>query len=169
MIEQNVRVVRCHDERLWVSLGSQSGCSACDNGRGCGAGLFAKLFQRKPVVIELPRNGQYVKAGQMMTLALPEQLYVRLVLASYGWPLIAALAGGVIGNSLATWLHLNSLPSDLTTLAAGLLAAGVVIKLVRHTQLTGLFRDCQQSMDYYPATEAGMCSRKSSESVDDDE
>lgn len=169
MIEQNVRVVRCHDERLWVSLGSQSGCSACDDGKGCGAGLFAKLFQRKPVVIELPRNELRVQAGQMMTLALPEQLYVRLVLASYGWPLIAALAGGATGNSLATWLQVNPLPTDLITLAAGLLAAAVVMRLIRLRQYTGLFRDCQQSMDYYPATGAVMCSRESTESVGDKE
>jgi len=65
-------------------MGSQSGCTACDDGRGCGAGLFAKLLRRKPVVLELARNDIDVEAGQMLTLAVPEQLFMRLVLASYG-------------------------------------------------------------------------------------
>jgi len=56
MIEQNVQVVRCAEERIWVRMGSQSGCTACDNGNGCGAGVFAKLLQRKPAIIELPRQ-----------------------------------------------------------------------------------------------------------------
>ena len=93
MIEQNVQVVRCGDEKVWVRMGSQSGCTACDNGQGCGAGVFAKLLRRKPVVIEVAQKGLIAEPGQMVTLAFPERIYVRLVLASYAWPLLAALAG----------------------------------------------------------------------------
>jgi sigma-E factor negative regulatory protein RseC len=109
MIEQNVQVVRCLNERLWVRMGSQAGCTACDNGQGCGAGLFAKLLQRKPLVIELDRNGLDVEAGQMVTLAFPEQVYLKLVLASYGWPLLSALAGAFAGHGLGRWLQLSPL------------------------------------------------------------
>ena len=72
MIEQNVQVLRCSNEKLWVRMGSQSGCTACDSGKGCGAGLFAKLLQRKPVTLELARKDLEVKVGQMLTLAFPE-------------------------------------------------------------------------------------------------
>ena len=93
MIEQNVQVVRCQEKRVWVRLGSQTGCTACDNGNGCGAGIFAKLLQRKPVILELAQNDMSVEPGQMVTLAFSEQVYLKLVFASYGWPLLAALAG----------------------------------------------------------------------------
>jgi len=102
MIEQNVRVLRCQGERMWIRMGSQSGCTACDNGKGCGAGLFAKLLQRKPVEIELARSDLSIEAGQMLTLAFPEQVYIKLVLASYGWPLLAALLPHMAGHY---WLH----------------------------------------------------------------
>lgn len=45
MIEQNVRAVRCRDQRIWVHLGSQTGCPVCDDGNGSGAGVFSKLLQ----------------------------------------------------------------------------------------------------------------------------
>ncbi len=92
MIEQNVQVLRCDGESLCVRMGSQPGCTACDNGKGCGAGLFASLIRHKPVVLELARNGLDVEAGQMLTIAFPEQVYMKMVLVCYGWPLMAALA-----------------------------------------------------------------------------
>ena len=103
MIEQNVQVMRCDRENIWVRMGSRSGCTACDNGKGCGAGLFSKLVQRKPVILKLARNELKVETGQMLTLAFPEQVYMKLVLSSYGWPLTAAIAGAFAGYSLATW------------------------------------------------------------------
>ena len=48
--------------------------------------MFAKLLQRKPLVIELDRKGLDVEAGQMVTLAFPEQVYLNrgLLYASQG-------------------------------------------------------------------------------------
>ncbi len=115
MIEQNVQVLRCSDEQLWVRMGSQTGCTACDNGKGCGAGLFAKMIQRKPVVLELARKDVEVEAGQMLTLAFPEQFYMKLVFASYGWPLLAALAGALAGYGWVM-VAIRSVIIDLATL-----------------------------------------------------
>jgi len=136
MIEQNVHVLQCSGERMWVRMGSQTGCTACDNGEGCGAGLFAKLLQRKPVVLELARNDVDVKAGQMLTLAVPAQLFMKLVLTSYGWPLLAALAGAYAGYGAGSWLQLDPHVIDLLTLAAGVLAAWVFLRLIRRANTT---------------------------------
>lgn len=131
MIEQNVRVLQCSDDRIWVRMGSQTGCKACDNGEGCGAGLFTKLLRRKPVVLELARNDFNVQAGQMLTLAFPERLFMKLVFASYGWPLLAALAGACSGYVAGSWLQLGPLMIDVLTLAAGGLAAWIFLRLIR--------------------------------------
>ena len=135
MIEQNVHVLQCNDERVWVRMGSQTGCTACDNGQGCGAGLFAKLLRRKPVVLELARNDVDVEAGQMLTLAFPEQLFMKLVLTSYGWPLLAALAGAYAGFVAGSELQLGSQMTDVLTLVAGGLAAWVILRLLRRTNM----------------------------------
>lgn len=157
MIEQNVRVLRCQGERMWVRMGSQSGCSACDSGKGCGAGIFAKLLQRKPVEIELARNDLTVEVGQMLTLAFPEQVYIKLVLASYGWPLLAALAGGFAAYSLSVWLQFGPVLIDVCTLAGALLTGGLAMRMVRsRTNSDAIFKSLQTTL-YYPSVIPNMC------------
>lgn len=128
MIEQNVQVLRCESERFWVRMGAQSGCTACDNGKGCGAGLFAKLIRSKPVILELPQKDMKVEAGQMLTLAFPEQVYMKLVFASYGWPLLSALVGAYAGYTLGAWLKFSPLMIDAATLVGGVLFAWLSLR-----------------------------------------
>lgn len=157
MIEQNVQVVRCQGDRLWVRLGSQSGCTACDNGNGCGAGLFARLLQRKPVVLELKRNDLSVEEGQMLTLAFPEQVYLKLVFASYGWPLLAALAGAFAGNALGVWLQLGLAAVDVLTLFAGLLAGWFVMRMIRTKTNNNTILNALDAAIYFPSATPNMC------------
>ncbi len=163
MIEQNVQVVRCQEKRVWVRLGSQTGCTACDNGNGCGAGIFAKLLQRKPVVLELAQNDMSVEPGQMVTLAFSEQVYLKLVFASYGWPLLAALAGAYAGHGLATWLQLEPALIDAAALSGGLLAGWFVMRLIKNRRNTETVLNSLQTMVYYPSATPDMCSRKEPE------
>lgn len=159
MIEQNVQVLHCQQESLWVQMGSQSGCSACDDGRGCGAGVFSRLLRRKPVLLELPRNELEVQTGQMVTLAIPERVYISLVLGSYGWPLLAALAGGIAGHSLFTRLQAGPVFIDMGTLMLGVLCGYLALRLyVGRYRVRGL-RNNLQSLVYYPADNPDMCKR----------
>ena len=158
MIEQNVQVVACRGERIWVRMGSQSGCASCDNGNGCGAGVFAKLLQRKPVVLELEQNESSVKPGQMVTLAFPEKVYVKLVFASYGWPLLAALVGAFAGHNLATWLNLGPGSIDAMALLAGLSGGGLVLRYIKGRGNAASVLKSLDTMVYYPAEKPGMCS-----------
>ena len=163
MIEQNVQVMRCQDKRIWVRLGSQTGCTACDNGNGCGAGVFAKLLQRKPVVLELERNDMSVEPGQMVTLAFSEQVYLKLVLASYGWPLLAALAGAFAGHGLGTWLAVGPALIDVAALSGGLLAGGLLMRLIKNRRNTTDVLNSLQTTVYYPSATPNMCSRNEPE------
>ena len=165
MIEQNVQVVRCQDERLWVRMGIQSGCTACDNGQGCGAGLFAKLLQRKPVVIELDRKGLDVEVGQMVTLAFPEKIYLKLVLASYGWPLIAALAGAFVGYGLGSWLQLDPVLIDVATLGCGLLAGAYLMRVFKDRNNSKMVLNSLHMTICYPAVTPDMCNMSRSDST----
>jgi len=158
MIEQNVQVVRCQGKRLWVRLGSQTGCTACDNGNGCGAGVFAKLLQRKPVVLELVRNDMCVEPGQMVTLAFPEQVYIKLVFASYGWPLLAALVGAFAGHGLGTWLQSGTALIDLATLTGAILAGGFAMFILKNQRNTETVLNALKMTVYYPSATPNMCS-----------
>ena len=159
MIEQNVQVVRCKDERIWVRLGSQTGCTSCDNGKGCGAGVFTKLLQGKPVILELARSDMIVEPGQMVTLAFSEQVYIKLVLASYGWPLLAALVGAFAGHSLGTWLEFGSALVDVSALSGGLLVAALFMRLIKIRRNADAILGLLHTTVYYPSVTPNMCSR----------
>lgn len=157
MIEQSVQVLRCDNESMWVRMGTRSGCAACDNGKGCGAGLFAKLMRRKPVVLKLAQTDVEVEAGQMLVLAFPEQVYLKMVFASYGWPLLAALAGAFAGNSLGKWLHFTPVLIDATTLVAGILAAWLVLRAFRNREISKRILDSLQMTVCIPSNTPNMC------------
>ena len=157
MIEQNVQVMRCDKESLWVRMGTQSGCTACDNGKGCGAGLFAKLIQRKPVILKLARNEMRVEAGQMLTLAFPGQVYMKLVLASYGWPLMAAIGGALAGYSLAEWAGLQVVAIDAATLIGGVLAAWLCVRLFRSRETEKAILNSLHMTICIPSDTPNMC------------
>jgi len=157
VIEQNVQVVRCEGESIWVRIGSQTGCSACDNGNGCGAGVFAKLLRRKPVTIELERGGVDVGVGQMVTLAIPEQVYLKMVLAYYGWPLLAALGGAIAGFGLGTRFQFGSLSLDLATLAVGLLAGIFALRLSKRRDAVGTLMNAMHVAVCYSSATPDLC------------
>ena len=157
MIEQNVQVLRCDKESLWVRIGIQSGCTACDNGKGCGAGLFAKLLRRKPVILELARNEMNVEAGQMLTLAFPEQVYMKLVFASYGWPLVAALAGALAGHSLTSWFGLQVVAIDVATLFCGIVAAWLSMRFFRSRDTAETILNSLHMTICIPSNTPNMC------------
>ncbi len=157
MIEQIVQVVQCKDDRLWVRMGSQSGCAACDRGNGCGAGLFAKLLRKKPVTLELERTGENVMPGQMLTLAFPERLYIKLVVAAYGWPLLAGLAGAAAGHAIATQVGAGPVLIDASALFCGLLVAAMVIKRGANRKAIDDFMNSLQTAVYFPVKAPNMC------------
>lgn len=158
MIEQNVQVLRCNDKQLWVRMGSQSGCAACDNGKGCSAGLFAKLIQRKPVILELARNDIKVEAGQMLTLALPESLYLKWVVAAYGWPLLAALAGALAGYGVGASFQFRPGFIDAVTLSGGLLAAWFMMRYIRSRNTPETILNSLEMTVCFPSVTPNMCS-----------
>lgn len=157
MIEQNVQVLRCDRESLWVRMGTQSGCTACDNGKGCGAGLFAKLVRRKPVTLKLARNDMEIEAGQMLTLAFPEQVYMKMVFASYGWPLLAALGGAFGGHSLGKWLQFTPAAIDAATLSVGILAAWLSIRIFRNRNIAETMLNSLHMTICIPSNTPNMC------------
>lgn len=166
MIEQNVQVVRCSNSRMWVRMGSQSGCTACDKGNGCGAGVFAKLLQTKPVVMELACNDENIRVGQMVTLGFPEQVYLKLVFSHYGWPLLAAIAGAFVGYRLGVWAQFGPGMTDATTLLGALFAGGIFLRLANRGISAHEYLKSLQTTVYIPSDTPNMCNSVANQSKD---
>ncbi len=127
MIEQQARVLRVVGSMVRLTIGGQSGCAACDAGKGCGAGLFGKLLRRNPVELEIV-NTIGARAGHSVRLGLSESLFMKLVFSLYGWPLIAGLAGAVSGHRLAMANGAGTGMLDLAAFAGT--CAGVALVLI---------------------------------------
>lgn len=118
MIEQQGQVIAVSGDCVSVRLGGSSGCAVCDAGKGCGAGIFGRLLQRKPAVLELD-NSLNAQAGQAVVVGLPESLFLLIVFRLYLAPLLAGLAGAALGH----YLSLRSGAGEVTTDGLSLLGA----------------------------------------------
>ena len=127
MIEQAGRVLRTEGDVAWVRVGGQSGCSACDEGRGCGAGLFGRLLRRQDAEVRVP-NPQGIAAGEPVMLGIEEGEYLALVIRLYGVPLVAGLAGAWLGHGLAAGAFGDtSWQGDLGAALGGAMLAFIVL------------------------------------------
>lgn len=125
MIEQQGRIIRVEAGKAWVAVGPSTGCSACEAGRGCGAGLFARLLRRRPMVLEMD-NRSNLPVGRPVILGIPEGWFLQLVLRLYAWPLVAGLAGAWLSHQIGQAYALDRWLSDLFTLL-GLVAAAALV------------------------------------------
>lgn len=108
-----------------VRLGGTTGCASCDAGKGCGAGVFGRLLKRKPVTVSL-ENTVDARQGQPVVVGIPETLFLRLVARLYLYPLLAGIAGAVIGYYFSAMGNVGSVGADLITLISGL-AFGIAV------------------------------------------
>jgi sigma-E factor negative regulatory protein RseC len=136
MIEQQGQVVAVSDVLASVRLGGSAGCTACDTGHGCGAGIFGRLLRRKPAILEL-ENPIEARVGQAVVVGLPESVFLRLVFRFYLLPLLAGLAGMVFGHYLSVQNQAGPILTDGFAFLGGIVA--VAIALVWNRKWNGEF------------------------------
>jgi sigma-E factor negative regulatory protein RseC len=126
MLEQQGRVVEQSGGIATISIGPVAACPACAAGKGCGAGVFGRLWQRKAVQVKLqsPTDAQ---PGDVVVVGIPESLFLGLVMRLYLRPLLMGLAGAVAGNYLAA--RMTNLPGIIDGLSLLLAFAGVGLGL----------------------------------------
>jgi len=134
MLEQQGRVIAVSGDFASIRLGGSRGCSACAAGKGCGAGIFARLFQRKAATLNLV-NRLDVRAGQVVIVGLPESSFLFLVFRLYLFPLLAGLAGMTLGHYISAELDAQPILSDFASLFGGVAAGAVAILWNRKAEM----------------------------------
>ncbi len=156
MIEQQARVLRAEGGEVWIRLGGQSGCTACDAGRGCGAGIFGRLLRRRPLELRVP-NRAGAAPGDPVIAGLPEALFLRMVMRLYGLPLLGGLAAAAISHQIGVMMTISPAALDAVTLAGLLLGTAAVLRWNKGLRIgaadialraTGA-RDCGQAEGLY--------------------
>lgn len=123
MIEQTGRVSHVDGGRAWISC-RPAACRACEEGRGCGAGVFAGLLSRAPSRVVLGRT-EGLNAGDRVIIGLDERRLLSASVKLYGYPLAGLLSGALLG-ALA-----GGVANDVAVLGGGLAGLGFALWLVR--------------------------------------
>lgn len=127
MIEQQGRVTAETGDKVRVRLGGISGCTACDAGRGCGAGVFGRLLKRRPVDLMF-ENHLGAENGQAVMVGLPESLFLKLVIRLYLVPLLSGLAGAMLGHYVLYRAGTSGAVLDFGALAVAVTGAWMAIR-----------------------------------------
>jgi sigma-E factor negative regulatory protein RseC len=99
MIEETAHVVEAEGEYAWVETERRSSCSSC-SAKGCGTGALSKILGRRSPQLKV-LNPIDAKAGDEVVLGIREQALLKGSLAVYIVPLLAMLAGALLGDALA--------------------------------------------------------------------
>lgn len=130
MISEAGRIVALEEDGIWVETVRRSTCGSCGARQGCGHGILNSMAsgQRNYTWVTLgdtPAAGFSV--GDEVEIALPEEVIVSGSFVVYMLPILATVAGAVVGQSI--------LQADLGLDAAAILGAlagfGVGITVVR--------------------------------------
>ena len=130
MIEQQGQVVGVSGGCARVRLGGRSGCAACDAGKGCGAGVFGRLLQRRPLVLEFD-NTIDAESGQSVVVGLPETLFLSLIARFYLLPLLAGLGGAAVGHYVSVRFQAPEAWRDVAALMGAVLCGALAFRRSR--------------------------------------
>ena len=116
-----------------IKFDATTSCAQCLAGKGCGAGVFAKLFNNKGAILTVSdspglRVGQPVRVGVLPRDLLKGSLWL------YGWPLSVFLITLVVGGVLLGPSFSGSGEWLLLGLALGLSALAVKLGETLRTQ-----------------------------------
>lgn len=96
MIEHRGIVQRVEAGKAYVAM-ETAGCSSCGQGSSCGIGKMAA--GRPATMLTLPVSGD-IKAGDMVTIGLPENRLTFSALLGYLFPAFALIFGAWLGSAL---------------------------------------------------------------------
>ena len=108
MIEEEGLVVALSGVRAEVETRRASGCGGCTADGACSTSLLNRLLGRRPVrLLALNRAGAEV--GDRVVVGVDESALLRAALAAYLVPILALLAGAMLGRFLTDGAESGSL------------------------------------------------------------
>lgn len=100
---------------------------ACEDNRGCGAGLFTRLLPDAPCEVTA-LNPHGLPVDSRVIIGLPEMEFLSGAFYLYAWPLIGLFAGVFAGIVVAGWLAVSQ---DLAVLAGAVAGVGLAFSVRR--------------------------------------
>lgn len=148
MIEEQVVVTATTPEGAWVEGIQQSACGSCSAKAGCGQHTMSQLGRK--VTLWLPFDtsddsenstaATQLTVGQQVVVGLPEGAILRSTLVLYGVPLLALVAGAILGHG--AWGELGSILMSMVFMVVGFKLAGRISANNKRQWQPQLLRDC---------------------------
>jgi sigma-E factor negative regulatory protein RseC len=127
VIEEAALVVATEGEEAWVETSRRSSCGSCE-AKGCGTGALSKVLGRRSQRLRV-KNPIAATAGEAVVLGISESALLKGSLAVYLVPLLALLAGGLLGEVMAPQL---ALPKEGMSIFFALIALACSFLWLRH-------------------------------------
>ncbi|MCW8919331.1 MAG: SoxR reducing system RseC family protein [Gammaproteobacteria bacterium] len=105
MVEESGLVVATEGEMAWVETSRRSSCGSCE-AKGCGTGALSQVLGRRRQRLRV-KNPIAAATGDAVVLGLPEAALLQGAVVVYLVPLLALLAGGLLGEIVAPQLALT--------------------------------------------------------------
>jgi sigma-E factor negative regulatory protein RseC len=142
VIEEHGRVVSVSGCLAQVETQRRSVCDACSVQKGCGTSLLAQIMGHKRTqVTAINEIGACV--NEHVVMGIKEDALVRGSMAIYAVPILAMLAGAIIGDQLAARMQL---PFD-DVLTAAFAITGLILGLLWSRAFS---QRCTFNPDYQP-------------------
>ncbi len=97
MLEEQAIVVDVSVEEVWVETCRQTACQSCSAKSSCGHSLLSKISGGKTQRLQVKTN-QKLQVGDQVVLGLGEGAFIRGSALVYLLPLLALMAGALIGE-----------------------------------------------------------------------
>lgn len=133
MLWQPATVIAVEPDQVEVSLQPLQQCRACLEGRGCGAGVFSRLFPGQPTRLRLSVSVAF-ETGQRVRVGLAPSQLLRASFLLYGVPLGLFLIGALLGHAVFRQAGY----ADGMVLLTGLIAAASGLLWLRFKPWRGL-------------------------------
>jgi sigma-E factor negative regulatory protein RseC len=143
IIEETARVVALDGDQAWVTTRRRSACESCSANKGCGAGIMARSFSAGRTLQIKALNQVEAVVGEDVVLGIDDRVLVRSAVLMYLLPLLALMAGALLGEWLSEMLIHSG--SEYLSVLMGLSAMIAVLWWLR-----GYARLLAATGDYQP-------------------
>lgn len=100
MIEEQASVVSIDGDFVWVESIRLSTCNSCSAQKGCGQSVISKAVGQQRQQFKVLLNNHHLQVGEEITIAMPDEAFLKLSLLVYFIPLLGLMLGAITGFSL---------------------------------------------------------------------
>lgn len=127
MIEELATVTALDGQHAWVQTQRESACESCSAQKGCGTSAVAKVVGKQYTQVRVLNTHKAI-VGDLVKVALPEDMLLKSSFAVYMVPLALLLFGGMLADAYTTEHALNQWFA-VAGAGLGLVLGGVWLKL----------------------------------------